>query len=127
MMHSWPVGEGKYLFASTTQAKQNPVEVQLAQFGTWQVVVGAGNVSLMHCAVGSITYPISHCEQIFPAGVTVQFKHIGRVQVEVVVLVMQDPFDNTYPDAELHTVQVLILRIKVQFKHPVRLQVVVAV
>jgi hypothetical protein len=65
--------------------------------------------------------------QKVPVVIVLQFRHEVIVQVEVVVLVMQDPFDNTYPDAESHTVQVLILRIKVQFKHPVRLQVVVAV
>jgi hypothetical protein len=63
------------------QAKQNPVEVQLAQLATEHVRVGVGKVSFTHCAVESKTYPISQIKQILPVGLTVQFKHIGSMQV----------------------------------------------
>jgi hypothetical protein len=59
MMHSEPVGDGTYMLLSTTQAKQKPVLVQLAQLGTLQLVGAGGGgrgfvvVSLIHLPIGS--------------------------------------------------------------------------
>jgi hypothetical protein len=87
IMHSFPVGEGRYILLSTTQAKQNPVDVQLAQLVTGHVGAGGiGAVATLHCPVELITYPTLHCRQILPDKVTVQFRHSVRVQVGVGVV-----------------------------------------
>jgi hypothetical protein len=59
MIHSEPVGDGMYMLLSTTQAKQKPVLVQLAQLGTLQLDGAGGGgrgfvvVSFIHLPTGS--------------------------------------------------------------------------